>query len=300
MFCKYCGKPINPSPFCKHCGRAVVSTSQNTPATDLDPTPVAVADDPIPIDSSTQVTICPFCKEEIRVGAIKCKHCGSDLSSHTAARQTHAQIPSPTASAPAQTDLAAAEAAWATSERKSKIIVAVVGVIILAGAGALYFNFQPGCDSPSVQQTLFSVLDEKVLYLQKNGLSDGDVTKRLEVITKTSSNDDAKGCSANLILNFPKPIADQLAAAALSKDEPNVGDPNVIGKMYLRKMLNTSTGQLEVRIDYKYTKDAVMIGGGLEGLALVGLDGVMKYVGDLKRSAEAAGPAPASTEASPR
>jgi hypothetical protein len=91
-----------------------------------------------------------------------------------------------------------------------------------------------------------------------------------------------------------------LAAAALSKDEPNVGDPNVIGKMYLRKMLNTSTGQLEVRIDYKYTKDAVMIGGGLEGLALEGLDGVMKYVGDLKRSAEAAGPAPASTEASPR
>ena len=32
-----------------------------------------------------ETTLCPFCKEDIRVGAIKCKHCGSMLEAPAAA-----------------------------------------------------------------------------------------------------------------------------------------------------------------------------------------------------------------------
>jgi hypothetical protein len=41
MFCKYCGKPINPSPFCVHCGRRLVSTEEESLSTDPQQPPIA-------------------------------------------------------------------------------------------------------------------------------------------------------------------------------------------------------------------------------------------------------------------
>jgi hypothetical protein len=56
MFCTKCGiqRASGTAPFCEHCGSPVANV----------------------------ITVCPFCKEEILTGAIKCKHCNSILAVH--------------------------------------------------------------------------------------------------------------------------------------------------------------------------------------------------------------------------
>ena len=36
---------------------------------------------PVEMQNAPLIKICPFCAEEVRAEAIKCKHCGSDISS---------------------------------------------------------------------------------------------------------------------------------------------------------------------------------------------------------------------------
>jgi hypothetical protein len=136
----------------------------------------------------------------------------------------------------------------------NKALLAAAGAFVLAVVGGVYFWSQPTCDSDGVQKALFSILDEKVLFLEKNGLSDEDVTKRLEVITRTSSNDDAKSCSANLSLSFTKPIADNLAALASSKKRPDLSKPNFALQLYLPLIWNVPKARIEMTIAYRYTK----------------------------------------------
>jgi predicted amidophosphoribosyltransferase len=90
MFCKYCGKDINPSAFCKYCGRALDPASTDLSSASLGKPEASF--DPIPTGSLPSIALCPFCKEEIRPGAVKCKHCNSDLSSDAVTPQRSARI----------------------------------------------------------------------------------------------------------------------------------------------------------------------------------------------------------------
>jgi hypothetical protein len=86
MFCRHCGKQINPKRFCKYCGNAIVLPAQASTANDQ-----ALAESPSG-DSLTGAAVCPYCREEIKPGAIKCKHCGSDLKTRALTPQMDARI----------------------------------------------------------------------------------------------------------------------------------------------------------------------------------------------------------------
>ena len=63
---------------CPNCGKrndAVLGTCKKC----FSPRPGFTPDTEIDFIAKPQLTTCPFCKEDIRVGAIVCKHCGRDL-----------------------------------------------------------------------------------------------------------------------------------------------------------------------------------------------------------------------------
>jgi zinc-ribbon domain len=88
MFCRSCGKQINPSKFCKYCGQAVVLPDQPAPREFGGASINGMG----PSTQIADVAECPYCKEEIKPGAVKCKHCGSDLSSRALSPQMDARI----------------------------------------------------------------------------------------------------------------------------------------------------------------------------------------------------------------
>ena len=92
MFCKYCGQKIQPSRFCAHCGRSLIPADQQVRLAIANSPRNNSADGNKEVISTDQRNVCPFCKEEIRPGAIKCKHCSSDLSTRTATPQTDGRI----------------------------------------------------------------------------------------------------------------------------------------------------------------------------------------------------------------
>jgi len=227
---------------------------------------------------------CPFCGEQILEVAVKCKHCQSALTEFpvsdasveaNGSKSQGNRLPS----AKVANELIGNNA----REKIDHVMGYVVGVgILVAFVAGFYFYMQPGCETDSTKETLLRLLDRKFLHLSENGLDDKDILKSLENITKTSSNDNAKACMANLVLKFQKPVADHLRTLASSKGEPNFLDPQLMLKGYLQKNWNVAQNQLEVTLEYRYTKDSVMMGGGLEGLSLLGLEQVIKYVGKIK------------------
>jgi len=56
-----------------------------TPPIPPPPVPPALPQVPPSIPGQTRLQLCPFCKEEIAVGAIKCKHCGEMLKQKSTA-----------------------------------------------------------------------------------------------------------------------------------------------------------------------------------------------------------------------
>jgi hypothetical protein len=83
MFCTRCGQRTGSSKFCTQCGAALDARAHPGSAPPPDPparssAPLSKAD---ASDSAPATTIpCPICKEDIRFGALKCKHCDSDLT----------------------------------------------------------------------------------------------------------------------------------------------------------------------------------------------------------------------------
>ena len=95
MFCTKCGvqRVSDAAPFCTHCGSPVVMAS--TPTSAQTPGALASVDQRPLVTVAEGVTLCPFCKEEIRFGAITCKHCNSILNVQDAVVSAPASTPTP-------------------------------------------------------------------------------------------------------------------------------------------------------------------------------------------------------------
>lgn len=222
---------------------------------------------------------CPFCGEVIKEIAIKCKHCQSDLSTENLDSSLQNQIDIKNN----DRDNFKSNHGESEKRKRSLLMDPVFGVTLLIMLVFLfYFLLQPSCESDWVKKTLLSLLDEKVLYLKKYGLTSADVTKDLSNVTSVSSREDAKSCVANLVITFSSEINEKLRKIALSKQEPDILDPYFATKFFLKNKWSESRGGIEVMINFRHTQKTVIIGGGMEGIALLGLEDVVKYVAELK------------------
>ena len=81
MFCTNCGvqRVSDTAPFCTHCGAPAIKAPAQISVQANGGAP-ALVDQPPAAPVAEQIALCPFCKEEIRIGAIKCKHCNSILN----------------------------------------------------------------------------------------------------------------------------------------------------------------------------------------------------------------------------
>jgi hypothetical protein len=216
---------------------------------------------------------CPYCGEEILKVARKCKHCHSTL------------VDSEEGSERGQLALErVSPAKEVTSDKESSfpkglLIFLAVAVCIVA---AVYYLTAPSCDSESVKAQLFSLLEEKVLFLERNGIDHEDLTMSLADITRTSSNDDAKSCEANLIVKFSPRLTERLSAL-MAMGSSNLLTPHFVAQTALKNNWNDKSEELEILIKYQHTRDAVMVGGGADGISLAALGQIIGYVGEIKR-----------------
>ncbi len=83
MNCTQCGTSLDSgAAFCAKCG---------TPSQKLDSTEASVSEAPLATSATTQERAskpCPFCGEQILTVAIKCRHCGSNLTPGALQAQT--------------------------------------------------------------------------------------------------------------------------------------------------------------------------------------------------------------------
>jgi hypothetical protein len=97
------------------------------------------------MDEST--TTCPFCREEIKVGAIKCKHCGERLDGATTSPIVAAPptaVPIPPSSAPAPAAASVQPIAPQLAPVTPKPFSVAVGVALVVLAAWLLFSWIPG------------------------------------------------------------------------------------------------------------------------------------------------------------
>lgn len=75
MICPRCAEPLTSEMTnCPDCGMAIpLSLLTLTPLPSIEPPPLVVPEPP------PQFITCPFCKEEVRLHATKCRHCQSML-----------------------------------------------------------------------------------------------------------------------------------------------------------------------------------------------------------------------------